>query len=102
MTSRIQIDVPMDRIEAFCRKWKVKELALFGSVLREDFGPDSDVDVLVTFEQDMPWSLYEFVDMIDELKQIFGRDVDLVDKEALRNPFRRHRILNENEVLYAA
>ncbi len=100
--SAIQIDIPQEKIEAFCRKWKVKEFALFGSVLRDDFRPDSDVDVLVTLEETWPWSLYEWVDMIEELKVIFGRDVDLVEKTAIRNPFRRQSILSSYQVLYAA
>ena len=73
----------------FCRRWKIREFALFGSVLRDDFGPDSDVDVLVTLDEDAPWSLYEWVDMIGELREMFGREVDLVEKTAIRNPFRR-------------
>ena len=80
----------------------ITELALFGSVLREDFNQDSDVDVLVTFAENAPWSLWDFVDMQDELKAIFGRDVDIVEKRALRNPFRRHEILSTNEVVYAS
>lgn len=80
----------------------LSELSLFGSVLREDFGPDSDVDVLVTFVPNAPWSLFDWVDMVDELKAIFGRDVDLVEKEGLRNPFRRHAILTTREIIYAA
>jgi predicted nucleotidyltransferase len=97
-----QIDIPEDRIRDFCRRWKVRELALFGSVLREDFGPDSDVDVLVSFHQDSPWDLYDLVTMMEELKAIFGRDVDLVEREALRNPFRRYEILRTARVIYAA
>jgi uncharacterized protein len=96
------VDVPMDQIEAFCRKWKVKEFSLFGSVLRPDFRPDSDIDVLVELEPDAPWSLFEWVDMIDELKSLFGREVDLVDKTAISNPFRRRSILGSREVVYAA
>jgi predicted nucleotidyltransferase len=88
------------RIDAFCRKWKVKELLLFGSVLTEDFKPDSDVDVLITLDKDAKWTLFEWVDMIDELKDIFGREVDLVKKTAIRNPFRRHHILRTHEVVY--
>ena len=65
-----QIEIPAERISAFCRKWQITELALFGSVLREDFGSDSDVDVLVTFAPDVPWSLYDWVDMGDELPNI--------------------------------
>ena len=94
--------IPNAEIEAFCRKWKVAELSLFGSFLREDFAPDSDVDVLVTFMDDAGWSLFDWVDMIDELKTIFGRDVDLVSKKGLRNPFRRHEILKNSEVIYRA
>ncbi len=94
------IPIPMDRIDAFCRKWKVRELSLFGSVLREDFRPDSDVDVLVSFEKDAPWSLYDVVDMEDELRGLFGRDVDFVMKEGLRNPFRRREILSTRQVVY--
>jgi predicted nucleotidyltransferase len=101
MVSR-NIDMPMDKIEAFCRKWKIRELSLFGSVLRDDFGPDSDVDVLVSFEADAPWDLFHLVEMRDELMALFGRDVDLVEKEGLRNPFRRRTILDTREVIYAA
>jgi predicted nucleotidyltransferase len=98
----MNIELPKDRIDAFCRKWKVKELSLFGSVLRDDFRPDSDVDVLVSFDQDAPWSLYDVVDMEDELREVFGREVDFVMKEGLRNPFRRHEILSTRRVVYVA
>ena len=97
-----KIDLPEKKITDFCRRWKVVELALFGSVLREDFRPDSDIDVLVTFTPDAPWSLFDLAEMQEELKEIFGRDTDLVEKEGLRNPFRRHEILNHMEVVYAA
>ena len=99
---RMKIEIPHDGIVLFCIKWKIKELSLFGSVLREDFRPDSDVDVLVEFEPDSPWSTFDFVDMMDELKAMFGRKVDLVEKGGLRNPFRRHSILTTREVVYAA
>lgn len=96
-----RIEVPGDKVEAFCRKWRIAELSLFGSVLRDDFRPDSDVDVLVTFEPDVPWSLYDWIDMMDELSAVLGRQVDLVCREGLRNPFRRHEILTTREVVYA-
>jgi predicted nucleotidyltransferase len=96
------IDLPQDKIAAFCQKWRVVELALFGSVLRDDFGPDSDIDVLISFQPDAPWSLWDLFDMRQELQDIFGREVDLVEKEALRNPFRKHEILHNHEVVYAA
>ncbi len=97
-----KITVPNHQIAAYCRKWRIVELALFGSVLRDDFRPDSDIDVLVTLAPDAPWSLYDWVDMIDELKAIFGREVDLVSRGGLRNPFRRHEILTTREIIYAA
>jgi len=96
------IDIPMEAVKEFCRRWKVKELALFGSVLREDFGPASDVDVLVEFSEEAQWSLFEWVDMIEELKAIFGCEVALVSKGGLRNPFRRREILSTRKIVYAA
>jgi uncharacterized protein len=74
---------------------------LLGSVLREDFGPERDLDVLVAFESDIPWCLFGWIDMIEELKDIFGRDVDLVEKTGLRNPFRRRSILSNQKVIYS-
>ena len=97
-----KLEIPLDKIEAFCRRWKIKEFALFGSVLREDFRPDSDVDVLVTFEPDGGFTFDNRVEMLDEIAEIFGREVDLVEKDTIRNPFRRHEILKTKEVVYAA
>ena len=102
MSRQPRIPIDHQRIAEFCRKWRITEFALFGSVLRDDFSPDSDVDVLVTFAADAPWSLLDVVSMIDELKAIFGRDVDLVEKGAIRNPYRRHSILTTKEIVYAA
>lgn len=68
----------------------------------KDFGPDSDIDVLVSFSQDAGWDLFDLVEMSDELKQIFGREVDLIEKEALRNPYRRDNILSTRKVVYAS
>jgi uncharacterized protein len=99
---RAKIQIPLKQIEAFCRRWKVKEFALFGSVLRKDFRPDSDIDVLVTFEPDGGITFDNRVEMLDELSEIFGREVDLVEKGTIRNPFRRHDILTTKEVVYAA
>ncbi len=63
------IDIPQQKIVEFCQRWKVVEFALFGSILPEDFRPDSDVDVLVTFAPDATWTLSDHIDMPDELKK---------------------------------
>jgi predicted nucleotidyltransferase len=102
MPSQTRVPLPLDLIEAFCRKWRIEELALFGSVLREDFSPESDVDVLVTFAPGAQLSLMDFVEMKEELAGILHRRVDLVSKGGLRNPFRRHEILNTRQIVYAA
>jgi|SRR4030042_1043484 predicted nucleotidyltransferase len=99
---KINIEIQHDRIQEFCRRWRIKEFGIFGSTLRNDFRPESDVDVLVTFQNGAPWGLFEFVEMIEELREIFGRNVDLIEKEALRNPFRRREILSHCQVIYAA
>ena len=96
------INIPTQRIAEFCRKWEIRQFSLFGSVLREDFGRDSDVDVLVSFQSDSTWDLLDMVDMRDELIALFGREVDLVEEEGLRNPFRRSSILSMRQVVYAA
>jgi len=98
----MRIDVDRDAIAGFCRRNHIRSLAFFGSVLRDDFGPDSDVDVLVLLKEDAPWDLFDWVDMIEELKALFGRRVDLVEKTAITNPFRRHHILRSRKVIYAA
>ena len=99
---KTKIQVPMTKIEEFCHRWKIKEFSLFGSVLREDFSPKSDIDVMVSFADSARRDLSDLVDMIEELKVIFGRNVDLVEKGTIKNPFRRHSIMKNNEVLYAA
>jgi len=97
-----RIDVPQLLIDDFCRKWNISELSLFGSVLSDDFTSESDVDVLVTFFPDAKFGLFDMVHMENELKEIFGRDVDLVERAALRNPFRRRAILENTKVVYEA
>lgn len=96
--------VNLDRVAlaAFCRKWQILELSLFGSALRVDFGPQSDLDFLVSFDPDVPWDLWDLVTMREELIAITGREVDLVDREGLRNPYRRKEILSNREVIHAA
>ncbi len=100
--SRLRIHLPQARIKDFCGRWNISELAAFGSVLREDFGHDSDVDLLVTFTPGAQHSLWDLVQMQEELTEILGRAVDLVEEQGLRNPFRRYGILSTKEVIYAA
>ena len=98
----LQVQIDRERIAEFCQKWKIVEFALFGSILRVDFRPDSDVDVLVTFAPDGGITFDNRVEMLDELSAIFGRKVDLVEKKAIHNPFRRHAILTTKEIVYVA
>jgi uncharacterized protein len=99
---RNKFRLPRKKIAAFCKHWKVNEFSLFGSVLREDFNPDSDIDVLVSIDPQAPIGLFEIAQMQIELENIFKRPVDLVEKEGLRNPYRRHEILSTAQVIYAA
>lgn len=103
MAAKINIDKAT--VAEFCSQWKIVEFALFGSVLRDDFGPESDLDILVTFAPDAKWTLFDHVDMQDELKELLGRDVDLVSRRGIErsaNYIRRKAILESAEVLYAA
>jgi len=103
MPSAISID--RDSLANLCRRWKVSELCLFGSVLRNDFGPDSDVDVLVTFSEDADWSLFDHMTMEEELSGVLGRKVDLVSSRGIersRNWIRKNAILSGAERIYAA
>ena len=90
------------KLQALCRKWKIKELAIFGSALREDFRPDSDVDVIVMFEGGARWGLWDIYALREELEMLFGRQVDLVEPDGIINPIRRRNILSNQQVIYAA
>jgi predicted nucleotidyltransferase len=97
------IDMDREALAAFCRTWRITELCLFGSVLRDDFGPDSDVDVLVSFEENAGWTLLDFAEMERQLEQLLSRKVDLVDRRGIersRNPFRKREILATAEPVY--
>ncbi len=100
-----RIDIPADRIAAFCERWKIADLSLFGSVLRDDFGPDSDVDVLVGFRDDARHGFAELADMEEELKALFGREVDLVQRAVVEkspNWIRRKSILGSAELVHGS
>jgi predicted nucleotidyltransferase len=105
MNGKIQIDVPKEQLAMFCQRWKITELALFGSVLRVDFRPESDVDVLVTFAQDAHWSFDQLLEMKSELEALFGRSVDMVERKLVEespNYIRRRHILAHLEPIYVA
>ena len=100
--ARRRLGVEPEQIAEMCRKWRVAELSLFGSVLRDDFNDNSDVDLLVVFEPNDGWNLWDLMHCENEFAALFGRKVDLVEKSALRNRFRRHEILTTSQRLYAA
>jgi len=97
-----RLDVTAEDIAAFCRKWSIEELALFGSIVRDDYRPDSDIDVMVRFAPGATVSLLDLVRMHDELAELFGRDVDIVEYGQITNPFRRRAIERDLTVIYAA
>jgi len=107
MVEPLALPIELDHraLEAFCRRWKITRLELFGSVLRDDFGPDSDIDFLVTFDPVARWTLFDMVHARDELACIVGRPLDLVARrpiEKSENWIRRRSILESAKTLYVA
>lgn len=99
------IEVPADRVDEFCRRWKITELSLFGSALGDEFGPESDVDFLVSFAPDADWSLVDHIGMEQELSEIVGRKADVATRRAVErseNWIRREAILGSAREIYAA
>ena len=99
------ITIPREQVNEFCKRWKIDELALFGSVLHDGFRPDSDVDILVRFHPDARHSLFDMARMQNELQAILGRKVDLVSRRAIemsRNYIRKKSILDSAEIVYGA
>lgn len=99
---RDRLHVSLADVTDYCQRWNVTEFALFGSVLRNDFRSDSDIDVLITFVPDYQLSLSDLLDMKEELEKTFGRSVDMVEKKLLKNPYRRAEILKTHQVIYAS
>jgi len=102
---REEIRIPRDRLEDFCRRWKIAELRVFGSALRDDFRPDSDLDLLVSFAPDADWSLLDHVAMEEELSGVLQRKVDLVSRRAVErssNWIRRKAILDSAEPYFVS
>lgn len=98
----VRLPIPEDEIRAFCERWHLRRLALFGSVLRDDFRPDSDVDVLIERSEETPAGFEARLAMQAELAAMLGREVDLVYASGLKNPYRRYEILRTALTLYAA
>lgn len=99
----IAVDIPYEQIADFCKRWKVSEFALFGSVLRNDFRDDSDIDIMITHTPDAKWTLFDVVDMIEALEGMFGRKVDLVNRQAVEkshNDIRRNAILTSARAIH--
>jgi uncharacterized protein len=102
---RLAIPLPMEALAAFCQRWQIVELAVFGSILRDDFGPGSDVDLLATYAANSHRSLDDLLKMQEEIERLFGRTVDLVNRRTIersRNYIRRKEILNSARVIYVA
>lgn len=100
----LRLPLPMDQIAGFCRRWSIARLEVFGSALREDFGPDSDLDFVATYAPKARWSLLDRVRMECELEDMLGREVDLLNRRALEKAGSRERaaaILAQTQTLYA-
>jgi predicted nucleotidyltransferase len=101
----LKIELPQPVLTEFCQKWKIKEMSFFGSVLRQDFRPDSDIDILVSFEDDSTWGLLELARMRNELKTLLGRKVDFLTRKSIEqshNWIRRQEILETAQSIYVA
>jgi predicted nucleotidyltransferase len=96
------LNIPAQKLAKFCQNHHINRLSLFGSAARNDFGPDSDIDLMVEFEEGQAPSLSGFLQIKDELETLLGRKVDLVTKSILQNPYRRASILRDMEQLYVS
>jgi predicted nucleotidyltransferase len=85
-----------------CKKYSIVELSIFGSSIRDDFTQNSDVDILVSFDSNSNVTLFDIMDLESEFKKLLKREVDIVEKEALKNPIRKNKILSTRKILYAA
>lgn len=97
--------IPEDELRSFCQKWKIRELLVFGSTARGDTRPESDLDLLVTFDENARWTLWDHIRMEEEMSHLVGRKVELVTKRAIqgsRNEIRRRMILSEAQPFYAS
>lgn len=93
---------PADQLAALCHRWKIRELRVFGSVARGEARPDSDIDLMVDYQPDADWSLFDTVELRDELAALFGRPVDLVRERNVTNPYRLASIRRDLRTIYVA
>ena len=100
----MSVDLAFDReaLRRLCERWRIVELAVFGSAARGEMRPDSDIDLMITFAVGAGWSLWDLVELREELAALFGRPVDLVESGSIRNPFRRRSIERDLTPIYAA
>lgn len=99
----LAIQLPQPALQDFCHRWKIRELAIFGSALRDDFGPESDIDLLATFDDNARWSLLDMIQAEEEAAQLLGRPVDLVERSAIENSqnwIRKNQILRTATTIY--
>lgn len=99
-----KVRIPIERLSAFCLRWKIRELAVFGSALRDDFGADSDIDFLVSYEPGATPGWPQILDLREELAELVGRRIDIVERRQLErspNYIKRHEILHSAEPIYA-
>jgi uncharacterized protein len=97
------VETSLETIAQFCDRWKITEFSLFGSVLRPDFRPDSDIDILIDFDAQAKPTLFDLVDMEEQLQEIFQRDIDLVTRQGINNSanyLRRQAILSTTQLIY--
>jgi predicted nucleotidyltransferase len=96
------VSLNYDELVAICEKYYINELSIFGSSLRDDFNKNSDIDILVSFNEKSKITLFDIMDLEKEFSELLNREVDIVEKEALKNPIRKNRILSTREIIYAA
>ena len=97
------VDIPVEPLNEFCHRWKVSELAVFGSALHENYSLESDLDLLISFKKDAQWGLFDLVNMESELGIIFNKEIDLVEKNAVTNSanyIRRKGILDDAQIIF--
>ncbi len=97
-----KIEIDETKLIEIAKKYNVKELYFFGSILTDNFSDTSDIDILISFNDNSDIGLFELFDFKDELQSLYQREIDLIEKEGLRNPYRKKSILESARLIYAA